>query len=1234
MILIGMASVLNLLFYFFRQEFRGNIFLYSMLAVTIVYGVLRKLYMWYNYLNISVPPKKTAIPDLKVDILTTYYPGEPRQMVVTTLEAISKITYPHTAYLCDEANDDFLRDFCKRNGIVHVTRDNRVNAKAGNINNALKTKATGDICVILDPDHIPQPNFLNVVLPHFDDPKTGFVQIVQSYYNTRETLVARGAAEQTFQFYGPMMMTLNSYGAVNAIGANCVFRREALDSIGGHAPGLCEDMHTAMLLYSEKWKAVYLPVVLARGLAPSNITTFFKQQLKWSRGTFDLLVSVYPKIFKSLTMRQKIHFGILPLHYLSGLICLFNFLIPILSLLFYTTPWVGNIIDFGLVLLPVAASSIFIRFFIQKWVIEKKERGFHLIGGLLHINTWYVHLIGLFYTIINKKVPYLPTPKEDEFNTNFRIIIPNLVVAIASILSVIIGLNIDFTPFSLMMSLFALFNAFIMGFGVYMTVRVTNQNHFIRKRLKTEVLSEFRKLKIKVFRTGNRVFDITRTIAFPLLAIIFVFSIGFSVKKELSTWDDIEPEYFQQQTSTYFGIFEPSEEGGISNISEIGLIEARENLDFNMISFYLAWNDESVEDFPYDYVNAIYDKDAVPLITWEPWASELSITSGYPKLQQEQKVFQRITEGVFDEYISDFIDILKGYNKPVFLRFAHEFDNPAYPWSYTGNNTAEEFKAAWKYIHRIIQEKNAEEIVLVWNPWQIDKMKDYYPGNEYVDWIGIDLLNYSTLNRSRKSVSFDSLYLPYHDMINSFTRKPVLLAEFGSLDLDGEREQWIEDAWRSIPKYSEISGAVFFNSNVDKNVPNKSRYDEKYLEWKIDDFQKLKPKETDLVLADQIEDFGDSTAVEIPFFKGIRYSKGQNWKESHHPLTIRNVRKDFSLIDENGLHTIQFTGNSIYDHNIMETAKKHDMNLIMEFDLDPQNGFIENPELAELEKEILDAVRTNVSEALIMGYSFRFDLEKYFAPPLLQQQQHAYLNWINTVIEKAKKIDTKRPFLLDLVATNNIGPKLDRFKNEYGFHFDSYGLIITKGLNLKPVISKIPESVPYHISEITAQDYLKNDSLISGKSVLLNQFQDRWESKDVNFEGLITFFDHPKQELKKLRNSIEGKASEKMNRVKILKPAVPLRSGRRQQYRVALYNGENWRLLEEEDSEEYTFKWSVVKTDVFGNGLAVKELESYYFQEITVPKDYKQYYIAVEIKGKNDEYWMTHHSELYLRAEN
>ena len=337
LILIGVITVVNFFYWFLDSELIENKFLYWLLIVSLVYAYARVFYEWYHYWSISVPETPKKQKDFTVDILTTYFPGEPYDMILNTLEAIQNIKYPHTTYLCDEANDPFLIEKCKELGVVHVTRDNRIDAKAGNINNALRTKATGEICVILDPDHIPQPDFLDPIIPHFSDDEIGFVQIVQSYYNFDESFVAKGAAQQTFQFYGPMMMTMNSYGTVNAIGANCTFRRAALDSIGGHSPGLSEDMHTAMQLFAKGWKSVYEPKVLARGLVPSSLTAYYKQQLKWSRGTLELLVSVYPKLFRKFNWRQKIHFALIPMHYLAGIFYLINFLTPIIALFTATT---------------------------------------------------------------------------------------------------------------------------------------------------------------------------------------------------------------------------------------------------------------------------------------------------------------------------------------------------------------------------------------------------------------------------------------------------------------------------------------------------------------------------------------------------------------------------------------------------------------------------------------------------------------------------------------------------------------------------------------------------------------------------------------------------------------------------------------------------------------------------------------------------------------------------------
>ena len=132
-------------------------------------------------------------------------------------------------------------------------------------------------------------------MPHYEDDEVGFVQVVQAYYNIDESFVAYAAAEQSFGFYGPTLLGLNGQGIPTAIGANCTFRRKALDSIGGHAVHLAEDALTSMRIHAEGWKSVYEPYRASEGLVPADIGAFFKQQLKWSTGLTTLLFREYPK---------------------------------------------------------------------------------------------------------------------------------------------------------------------------------------------------------------------------------------------------------------------------------------------------------------------------------------------------------------------------------------------------------------------------------------------------------------------------------------------------------------------------------------------------------------------------------------------------------------------------------------------------------------------------------------------------------------------------------------------------------------------------------------------------------------------------------------------------------------------------------------------------------------------------------------------------------------------------
>src|SRR6266540_446906 len=145
--------------------------------------------LWTSYLNIRVPAPKPAPPGLRVAIFTTSSPGEPLSMFEKTLAACAKINYPHTTYLLDDTRDPRFKEVAEENGAVWLELVGLPGAKAGKINAALQ-QTTEDFILVLDPDHIPFPNFLDEVLGYFDNEKVGFVQVSQAYYNQYRSFTA------------------------------------------------------------------------------------------------------------------------------------------------------------------------------------------------------------------------------------------------------------------------------------------------------------------------------------------------------------------------------------------------------------------------------------------------------------------------------------------------------------------------------------------------------------------------------------------------------------------------------------------------------------------------------------------------------------------------------------------------------------------------------------------------------------------------------------------------------------------------------------------------------------------------------------------------------------------------------------------------------------------------------------------------------------------------------------
>jgi len=272
-----------------------------------------------------------------VDVFVTVFGEEPATVRRTVAAAVG-IRGRHRTWVLDDGRSDEIRDISAELGAWYVRRLSAHGAKAGNINHAL-TLAKGEYFVIFDADFVPDPAFLTETLPFFVHRDVAFVQTPQAYGNLH-TVVARGAAYMQTVFYRFIQPGRNRFNSAFCVGTNVIFRRHAIDEIGGmHTDSKSEDVWTALTLHERGWRSIFIPDVLAVGEAPETVEAYSKQQLRWATGGFEILLRHNPLgPRRSLTAEQRIQYLVTATFYLTGICPLLLLLVPPLEIYFELRP--------------------------------------------------------------------------------------------------------------------------------------------------------------------------------------------------------------------------------------------------------------------------------------------------------------------------------------------------------------------------------------------------------------------------------------------------------------------------------------------------------------------------------------------------------------------------------------------------------------------------------------------------------------------------------------------------------------------------------------------------------------------------------------------------------------------------------------------------------------------------------------------------------------------------------
>ncbi|HEX4789793.1 MAG TPA: glycosyl hydrolase [Actinospica sp.] len=142
---------------------------------------------------------------------------------------------------------------------------------------------------------------------------------------------------------------------------------------------------------------------------------------------------------------------------------------------------------------------------------------------------------------------------------------------------------------------------------------------------------------------------------------------------------------------------------------------------------------------------AVYDQWTTPDGDMQPILASAKTRSGMAPMVSWNLPMtgNQITDGKQDSYIRAQVAAVKAYGKPVFIRLDWEMNATWYPdWNSPAVSPAD-FVAGWQYVYRLFQQEGAGNAAFVWSPtlWNgPDNLSPsaWYPGDAYVDWLGVD----------------------------------------------------------------------------------------------------------------------------------------------------------------------------------------------------------------------------------------------------------------------------------------------------------------------------------------------------------------------------------------------------------------------------------------------------------------------------------------------------------------
>lgn len=282
-------------------------------------------------------------------------------------------------------------------------------------------------------------------------------------------------------------------------------------------------------------------------------------------------------------------------------------------------------------------------------------------------------------------------------------------------------------------------------------------------------------------------------------------------KTENKSWDaktaGVYEQYFGNNARLHWGIFETD---APLNFTELKKIEAKLDFTFPILLYYTG-----ILEY-----EEIHPHLAAALANAKKEGRILELTlQPVAQAPGEGNMVYDILDGKYDTYLKNYAREVADCGEPILFRLGNEMNGDWCVYSaYHTSRDPDIFQDFYRYVYKIFRGAGADNAIWIWNPngksFPDYKWNDelcYYPGDKYVDVIGMTSYNTGTYYESEKWMEFEQMYDSLYKKYIKIYEKPLMITEFSSASVGGSKEAWVANMFRNIGKYDRIKVAVWWD---------------------------------------------------------------------------------------------------------------------------------------------------------------------------------------------------------------------------------------------------------------------------------------------------------------------------------------------------------------------------------------------------------------------------------------